>query len=43
MAIPNLLALLLLSKVLIRETNHYLWKGNLDEQMEDLNEVNKSE
>lgn len=30
MAIPNLIALLLLSKVLIRETNKFLWSGNLD-------------
>lgn len=30
MAIPNLIALLLLSKVLIRETNKYLWSGNID-------------
>ncbi len=35
MAIPNLIALLLLSKVLIRETNHYLWRGNLDQHMKD--------
>lgn len=31
MAIPNLIALLLLSKVLIRETKKYLWSGNLNE------------
>jgi len=31
MAIPNLVALLLLSKVLIKETNKYLWEGRLDE------------
>lgn len=31
MAIPNLVALLLLSKVLIRETKKYLWSGNLNE------------
>lgn len=30
MAIPNLIALLLLSKVLIKETNKYLWSGNID-------------
>lgn len=30
MAIPNLIALLALSGVLIRETNKYLWSGNLD-------------
>lgn len=33
MAIPNLLALLFLSKVLAKETNHYLWNDHLDEQM----------
>ncbi len=32
MAIPNLLALLLLSGVLIKETKKYLWSGNLDLQ-----------
>ena len=35
MAIPNLLALLFLSKVLAKETNHYLWNDHLDEQMSD--------
>ena len=35
MAIPNLLALLFLSKVLVSETNHYLWNDHLDEQMTD--------
>lgn len=30
MAIPNLIALLLLSKVLVRETNKYLWSKNID-------------
>ena len=30
MAVPNLIALLLLSKVLIKETNKYLWSGNID-------------
>jgi AGCS family alanine or glycine:cation symporter len=33
MAIPNLIALLLLSRVLVKETNKYLWSGNID--MED--------
>ena len=32
MAIPNLIALLLLSKVAARETNKYLWEGRLDEE-----------
>jgi len=31
MAIPNLIALLLLSKVLVKETNKYLWSKKLDE------------
>jgi alanine or glycine:cation symporter, AGCS family len=31
MAIPNLLALLLLSGVVVRETRRYLWEGRLDE------------
>ena len=30
MAIPNLIALLLLSKVLVRETNKFLWSGDID-------------
>ena len=30
MAIPNLIALLLLSKVLVSETNKYLWSDRLD-------------
>jgi len=31
MAIPNLIFLLFLSGVLVKETNKYLWGGNLDE------------
>lgn len=31
MAIPNLVSLLLLSGVLVRETQKYLWSGNLDQ------------
>lgn len=31
MALPNLIALIGLSKVLIDDTNHYLWNHNLDE------------
>ena len=34
MAIPNLIALLLLSKVAAQETNKYLWADRLDEEME---------
>lgn len=30
MAIPNLIALLLLSNVVVKETRKYLWSGNLD-------------
>ena len=33
MAIPNLVALLLLSGVAARETRKYLWNGNLDDEM----------
>ncbi len=35
MAIPNLVALLLLSKVAAQETKKYLWADRLDEDMED--------
>ncbi|MBP7461308.1 MAG: alanine:cation symporter family protein, partial [Candidatus Delongbacteria bacterium] len=31
MAIPNLISLLFLSGVLVRETRHYLWEGHLDQ------------
>lgn len=31
MAIPNLIAVILLSKVLVKETNYYLWENHLDE------------
>lgn len=34
MAIPNLLSLLFLSGVLVKETREYLWKGQLDKDME---------
>jgi AGCS family alanine or glycine:cation symporter len=30
MAIPNLLSLILLSGVIVAETRHYLWSGQLD-------------
>ena len=36
MAIPNLLSLLFLSGVIVRETNKYLWSNRLDEHDEDL-------
>lgn len=32
MAIPNLISLLLLHKILVKETNKYLWGGRLDEK-----------
>ena len=35
MAIPNLVALLLLSGVAARETRKYLWENRLDEEMDD--------
>ena len=34
MAIPNLIALLLLSKVAAQETKKYLWDGHLDDEMD---------
>ena len=36
MAIPNLVALLLLSGVAARETKRYLWSGHLGDEMEDV-------
>ena len=35
MAIPNLIALLLLSGVAAKETRRYLWEGRLDDEMEE--------
>ncbi len=32
MALPNILSLLLLSGVIVRETRHYLWEDRLDEE-----------
>jgi AGCS family alanine or glycine:cation symporter len=34
MAIPNLISLLLLSGVVAKETQHYLWDNNLEEETE---------
>jgi AGCS family alanine or glycine:cation symporter len=31
MALPNLVALILLNKVIVKETNDYLWNGKIDE------------
>lgn len=42
MALPNLIALILLSGVLIRETKKYLWQDRLDENSdEEILEINK--
>ncbi len=35
MAIPNLICLILLAGVLVKETRHYLWEDHLDEVSED--------
>lgn len=35
MAIPNLISLILLSGVIAKETQHYLWEKNLDEDMKE--------
>lgn len=35
MALPNLISLLLLSGVIAKETHHYLWNRNLDEDMDE--------
>lgn len=34
MAIPNLVALLVLNRVIVAETKHYLWDGNLEQDAE---------
>ena len=34
MALPNLVALLLLSRVLVDETRQYLWSGRLDDGLD---------
>ena len=31
MAVPNLIALLLLNKVIVKETKDYLWSGKIDD------------
>lgn len=38
MALPNLVALLLLSGVTVAETRRFLWSGNLDKSAEELDE-----
>ncbi len=35
MAIPNLICLMALSGVLVKETRHYLWENRLDEEMKE--------
>ena len=35
MAVPNLISLLLLSGVIAKDTKHYLWNKNLDEESEE--------
>jgi AGCS family alanine or glycine:cation symporter len=36
MAIPNLISLLLLTRVLVKETNKYLWGNQLDAFDQDM-------
>lgn len=43
MAIPNLVALLLLSGVLARETKKYLWDGKLDHAEDEMKELEAEE
>ena len=33
MALPNLISLILLSGILARDTQHFLWNGNLDQEI----------
>jgi AGCS family alanine or glycine:cation symporter len=35
MAIPNLISLLLLNGIIVHETRKYLWRNNLDKDMEE--------
>ncbi len=35
MAVPNIIVVLLLSGIVARETKHYVWDGNLDEECTD--------
>ena len=35
MVIPNIIAVLLLSGMIARETRHYVWDGNIDERCDD--------
>ena len=35
MAIPNLISLLCLSGIIVHETRKYLWRGQLDREMEE--------
>lgn len=38
MAIPNLISLILLSGVLVKETRKYLWNGNLNESIDEFDQ-----
>ena len=40
MAIPNLICLLVLSGMLVKETRYYLWEDRLDEEAKDQNSTN---
>ena len=33
MALPNLISLILLSGILAHDTQHFLWNGNLDQEV----------
>ena len=35
MAIPNLISLLCLSGIIVHETRNYLWRGQLDREMNE--------
>jgi len=40
MAIPNLICLIVLSGVLVKETKYYLWEDRLDEEAKDQDDMN---
>ena len=39
MALPNLISLIFLSGVIARDTQHYLWDKNLDEEAEETSDA----
>lgn len=43
MALPNLVSLLLLTGVVVRETNSFLWSGRIDQWDEEIPEAGKAE